>query len=492
MVKESEAYNNYLDKTTKITDEYANSLRKFFQEEINIPKPIKKSPEKEIMYKFVYVHFKTLDDLYNFCVKINQMISYKVKEIWYLENASEYKLFDTPNKIIVDKTFLEPKKSKKGSNTNTEWKKHWKEMPEFIQENNPPYRSVKVKFKTKEIYDSFVKLLNQNMTQRTKSIWYPEAKASDIFKYRWIQPQNTSYAINPLYIVSKGRWETMYTSKSLSRMKIPHYIVIEPQDYDKYKTAVSNFGIEDYVTLLVAPFSNHGDGPGRARNWAWDHSISIGAESHWVLDDNISDFYRLHQNKRIRVESAVFFRAMEDFVNRYDNIPIAGPNYRFFIASDQKYPPLVFNTRIYSTLLIRNNCKHRWRGRYNEDTDLCLRVLKDGDCTVQFNAFLQDKSTTQRVKGGNTSEFYHSEGNTDKASWKDGYLNAEGTIQKSQMLVDMHPDVAKMVWKYGRWHHHVNYDPFKKNEPRLKDGILLKDEINEYGMVLIDNYKEEK
>jgi hypothetical protein len=292
---------------------------------------------------------------------------------------------------------------------------------------------------------------------------------------------------NPVYIVSKGRSDTMITSKSLSRMKVPHYIVVEPQDEEAYDKALDKFNIRDYVTLIVAPFSNHGDGPGRARNFAWDHSISIGADKHWVLDDNISDFYRLHQNYRIRVESGVIFKAAEDFVDRFENVPISGFQYRFFIAPNQSYPPYVKNTRIYSTLLIDNNCKHRWRGRYNEDTDICLRVLKDGDCTIQFNAFLQGKAATQTVKGGNTEEFYHKEG-LEKNIWIDG-VNAEGTRNKSEMLVRMHPDVARMVWRYKRWHHYVDYSPFKKNELRYKKDIMLPKSNNEYGMKLVTNFK---
>lgn len=289
----------------------------------------------------------------------------------------------------------------------------------------------------------------------------------------------------PVYIVSKGRADTMITSRSLTRMKVPHYIIIEPQDEKDYEQAKINFGLTDYVTLLVAPFSNHGDGPGRARNWAWDHSISIGAEAHWVLDDNISDFYRLHRNERIRVESGVFFKVMEDFFDRYENLYIAGPQYRFFIAPNQKYPPYVANTRIYSTLLIRNDCKHRWRGRYNEDTDICLRVLKDGDCTVQFNAFLQGKVATQTIKGGNTAEFYHKEFVENEEELEGKRYNEKGTINKSQMLADMHPDVARVVWRYGRWHHYVDYSPFKKNKLVLKDGVVLPEGVNNYGMKLI-------
>jgi hypothetical protein len=293
----------------------------------------------------------------------------------------------------------------------------------------------------------------------------------------------------PVYIISKGRHESMLTSRSLARMKVPHYIAIEPQDLDNYEKALDEFKIRPYVTLLVAPFSNHGDGPGRARNWCWDHAIQIGAEKHWVLDDNISDFYRLNQNKRYRVESGAIFRAAEDFIDRFENVPISGFQYRFFIAPNSKYPPFVTNTRIYSCLLISNDCKHRWRGRYNEDTDICLRVLKDGDCTIQFNAFLQGKAATQTVKGGNTEEFYHKEfADADENFKKTGY-NSSGTINKSQMLADMHPDVARVVWRYGRWHHYVDYNPFKVNKLRMKPDVVIPEGTNEYGMKLIRNWK---
>jgi hypothetical protein len=292
----------------------------------------------------------------------------------------------------------------------------------------------------------------------------------------------------PVYIISKGRHESMLTSRSLARMKVPHYIAIEPQDEKLYDKTLDNFGIRPYVTLLVAPFSNHGDGPGRARNWCWDHSIALGAERHWVLDDNIADFYRLQHNLRIRVESGAIFRASEDFVDRYENVPISGFQYRFFIAPNTKYPPFVKNTRIYSTLLIDNKCKFRWRGRYNEDTDICLRVLKDGDCTIQFNAFLQGKAATQSVKGGNTSEFYHAE-NTENENFEKSGFNSLGTVNKSQMLVDMHPDVARMVWRFRRWHHHVDYSSFKPNQLILKSGVVIPKGVNNYGMKLTTNFK---
>ena len=56
------------------------------------------------------------------------------------------------------------------------------------------------------------------------------------------------------------------------------------------------------------------------------------------------------------------------------------------------------------------------------------------------------------------------------------------------MLADMHPDVARVVWRYGRWHHHVNYNPFKKNRLKLKKDLNLSKQTNDYGMYLDRNY----
>jgi hypothetical protein len=185
-------------------------------------------------------------------------------------------------------------------------------------------------------------------------------------------------------------------------------------------------------------------GPGPARNFIWEHSISEGFKWHWVMDDNIKLFARLHENQRIPVGDGFIFAAMEDFVQRYKNVGMAGPNYWMFAPSRTKHPPFTLNTRIYSCNLIRNDLPFRWRGRYNEDTDLSLNMLKAGWSTVQFNTFLQYKLTTQTLTGGNTEAFYA----------------AEGTLPKSEMLVAMHPDITELVWRFRRWHHYVNYKVF--------------------------------
>jgi hypothetical protein len=36
------------------------------------------------------------------------------------------------------------------------------------------------------------------------------------------------------------------------------------------------------------------------------------------------------------------------------------------------------------------------------------------------------------------------------------------------MIEDLHPDIAKVVWKFNRWHHDVNDRTFKRFNKLLK------------------------
>jgi hypothetical protein len=278
----------------------------------------------------------------------------------------------------------------------------------------------------------------------------------------------------PLYIPSKGRWELRQTARALDSMNLDYLIVVEEQEFPNYAAVIPREKIlvlDKQYQREYDTFDDLGDskskGPGAARNFIWDHSIAQGFDWHWVMDDNIRVFYRLNRNTKIRLRCGAGFRAMEDFVLRYENVAMAGPNYEMFVPRKYKAPPFITNTRIYSCNLIRNAVPFRWRGRYNEDTDLSLRMLKAGWCTIQFNAFLQDKAPTQTLKGGNTDEFYAK----------------EGTLAKSKMQVAMHPDVSKLVKRFGRWHHHVNYKVFAKQKLIRRPDLDIPAEVDEYGMV---------
>jgi len=324
-----------------------------------------------------------------------------------------------------------------------------------------------------KIYEKDGKLKN---TKYWKKVYKPLYEKKEV-ETKTYEKQLRAKNKFPIYIPSKSRADSRLTSKVLEAMQVPYYIIVEKEQYDDYAVVIDRKKIlildkkyQDEYDTCDDLGNTKSKGPGAARNFAWDHSMKNGYEWHWVMDDNIKAFKRYNKNQRIRCDDATPFIVMEDFVLRYKNVAMAGPHYTMFVTnkSADHYPPFSVNCRIYSCNLIRNDVPFRWRGRYNEDTDLSLRMLKSNWCTIQFYAFLQEKITTQAVKGGNTEAFY------DK----------EGTLPKSQMLVQMHPDVTRVKWRYGRWHHLVDYSRFKSTNRLIKKDIEIQEGINNYGMKL--------
>jgi len=264
----------------------------------------------------------------------------------------------------------------------------------------------------------------------------------------------------PVFIPTKGRYESLYTIRAFEAIGVPFHAVVQPQECDRYAAV-----IKDPTRIIVLPADIDGLVP--TRNWIWDYAQSLGTPYFWTFDDNIRAFYRLHQNVYSKFTSNVFIPAIEDWVDRYTNIAISGMAYFMFIPRKEKRPPLLMNTRIYSNMLIKTDMPYRNRGVYNDDTDLCLQVLKDGWCTAQFQAFLAEKQQTMTVKGGNTPIY-----------------QGDGRLKMAQSLQQQHPDVVKIAWKWGRWQHQVDYRPFKNNRPILKKGVVIPDAPNNDGMVL--------
>ena len=52
----------------------------------------------------------------------------------------------------------------------------WAGMPEFDQQDESAFRTIKVHFATREAVEAFAALVNQSVTEKTKFLWYPEAE----------------------------------------------------------------------------------------------------------------------------------------------------------------------------------------------------------------------------------------------------------------------------------------------------------------------------
>jgi hypothetical protein len=349
------------------------------------------------------------------------------------------------------------------------WEKSWKEMPEFSQQEFKPIQQIIVSFKTHEDVKKFGEILNKKLTYQTKSFWFPENNRESPSDYVWTANKlNTKY---PVYIISKGRWESRLTSKSLESMGIDYKICVEPSEYELYASVID----KNKIIKLPEDFSKLNQGGIPVRNFVWNHSIANGHKRHWILDDNIDGFIRLTNNMKIKVDNAATFRAIEDYCDRYENVMMAGMDYRYFANQDAVKYPYTLNTRIYSCILLNNEVDFnkiggKWRGRYNEDTDLSIRILKAGYCTLLFKTFLCNKITTMQMKGGNTDTIYNT---------------GDNRLKFAESLVEQHPDIAKVVWRYERWHHEVDYSKFQANKLIEKNNLCLKNEVNNYGLTLI-------
>ena len=343
----------------------------------------------------------------------------------------------------------------------------WWNMPSMDMVDAAPHQKITVNFLTKEDVEEFCEKLQVLATPATKFLWYPPIEKMGRKEFLWVgEKVSTKY---PVYIPSKGRADCQLTGKALDEMGVKYHFVVEETEEKIYKKHLG----KDKV--LVLPFHDLGQGSIPARNWIWEHAISTGAERHWIMDDNIRDFRRCHKNRRVVATTGAVFCAMEDFVDRFENIALAGPHDVSFVVDRQYKKPYLLNSRIYSCILIKNDLPYRWRGRYNEDTDLSLRALKDGWVTVLFHALLMKKIDTAFSKSGGMKG-----GNTDNVYNTGDYRKAFAESLKQQ-----HPDVVKVVWKFNRWHHQVDYRPFRNNKPILKKGITPVKKMNEYGMRLV-------
>ena len=54
-------------------------------------------------------------------------------------------------------------------------------MPEFNQDDLTPNRQLIISFKTEKDIQDFANLIGQNITEKTKSLWFPKVENEKLF-----------------------------------------------------------------------------------------------------------------------------------------------------------------------------------------------------------------------------------------------------------------------------------------------------------------------
>lgn len=347
------------------------------------------------------------------------------------------------------------------------WASYWDGMPAFSAADITPTHEITLQFANYDDFAQFKQSSGIQMRKGQRTAWWPPQQKLTGDIYWQGEPSPTRY---PVYIPSKGRWDVATTPKLLTQAGVDFHLVVEPPEAEHY---IQAFGADN---VLVLPFHDLGQGSIPARNWIWDHAKEHGYLWHWIIDDNVLGFWRSHHNRRLVVRrSSAPLRAVENFADRHDNLAFTGLAADGFMP-DTMRSPITFNTRVYSVTLINTALPYRWRGKYNEDTDICLRALKDGWATALLRCFLMKKAHTANgagnggMKGGNTEHVY-SDGDHRRAF--------------AESLKEQHPDVVDVVWKFQRWHHEVNYAAFKRNQLRHKSGVPPVSDDQDYGLRLV-------
>ena len=351
----------------------------------------------------------------------------------------------------------------------------WFNLPEFKWSDSMRNRAVfDVKLETPEQRNAFFNAFEIKPTELKYIHHDLQQNPMEDWEYTFTEPISNLY---PIYVISKGRPNKTYTVDTLEEMGVNFYLCVEPSEYDDY--AANPKIKKERILKLPEDFSKRGQGAVPVRNFVWEHASQNGHSKHWQLDDNIAGMFRWNHNLQKKITDGVFFRVMEDFSDRYENMGLVSPQIQSFVPHIKThYQPVLFNTRAYCCILINNELldqrlEERWRGRYNDDTDLSLRVLATGDLvTACFYSFVSGKLTSGRTKGG-MADMYKNHSH-------------EGYWKKFEALKQTWGNLITFTNKRhadGRPHHHIEYTKHFLQKPVLKQGLKIPKKINEYNMV---------
>lgn len=165
-------------------------------ENLNVD-PVIRPPQKNSTYRKIYVNFLNESDVAEYARVINKSITAKTKELWF--PPQDESIIKTLFEYDETSFYEEPStKSRKSQEDNLDvdlfdyeyspgfYELHWQNMPEFNQPDASAVRKISHYFKDEDEIKAFAKMIKQNITKQTSSIWYPYREKNNVKDLYWI------------------------------------------------------------------------------------------------------------------------------------------------------------------------------------------------------------------------------------------------------------------------------------------------------------------
>jgi hypothetical protein len=222
----------------------------------------------------------------------------------------------------------------------------------------------------------------------------------------------------------------------------------------------------DITTSMDTP--NYTHGTSGIYNFLLSFSRAMGEKKFWTMDDDIIGIaMKAHKGDDLMKNGEVYDK--NNFYRCSKIVEDYGFNYKNFMksledVSDKARNPgfvslekfgLVFalpifwklGTRAYSYYLTDNSSQCNHLGALNNDVTTSLEMSKRGYVQMMFEGICYNSLPTQQ--GGGLTEQY----------------KRFGTLEKGKRLVKSEPSCARIVERYSRVHHIVDYNYY--NTQRL-------------------------
>ena len=330
---------------------------------------------------------------------------------------------------------------------------------------------------SKELYDKVRDIIKPE--KMSKGVWMHFNKKLDTkIEYKFLMQYKPRY---PIYIISLNRYQIdrCYTIKHLEMMNVKYRLCVMTREVENYQKTIKDNKFENCIEIISIDDNNNlGGTPQRMK--CWEHSVKLGYDKFWLLDDNIDGYYYYNRLQKIKIHNGIVFTALENFIdNVKEKVGIIGHNYAMDNPCTTMRNPFQINSKVYSSMLINtkilDEVNIKFRLKYNEDVDLVMQCLNNKIKTISLNIFLSNKKATLSVKGGNTDTIYD---NGKKFQDKVDCLLEEWGDEYVQVITK-HKD--------NRPHHKVDYDKFDLDKVITPIIKYSKRSYNDFGIELHDD-----